>query len=169
MGVSPLEQLDKAIEYFQAKLTKQQKQEHDRTRCIVKSERAFRRREERLRDEKIALLEGILGWRDEFVEYERFAKLFGENHEFVIIYDGGWGHRVDSGYGGCWSRIILEDTGKLEYKAGYKMWSSGPCFPLTRAAARKLTAHYLKQLYEHVYSGRVYGQIARELRERPVW
>jgi hypothetical protein len=126
----------------------------------------FWEKEKQLHSKKLEVYQEILSWAKSSVKKKSFKGIFREMDDIIIFY-GGWGHKLPryGGYG-CWSRIYLDRSGKLTYWAGYKWMAcvaSGE-FDSKNGIVKKLTYEYIKKFHNSIKSGKVYDTISEELK-----
>lgn len=114
--------------------------------------------------EKLKLHREIRKWADEFVGTDIFHNLL-DYYDKIEIFGGEWGHEIDGDSYGCWSYINIEEYGRLEYNAGYKWMGVSTRFLIDESSIQRLNYKYLKDLYEFLNSGDVYGHLKRGVEE----
>lgn len=162
-----IEVLDKEFKNYKTRKRVETSKEKQEDLAWKKKLTDFKANELKLLPKKIELYKNILAWRNKFIKSKQFKKVFHERDECVIFWNG-WAHELPRfGGPGCWSRLYLEETGKLRYWAGYKWMPTGPeiVFTDNLKNAEEFTYKYLEELDISIKTGKVYKTIAEELKE----
>lgn len=168
MGKKSIELLDRQIQKHKARKKIGEERERQKDLAGKKKEGSFLAKEAKLLPKRIALHKKIQAWRDEFIKSKQFKRLFSDfDDDELVIFWNGWGHLKFEEFGGGWSRLYLEKSGKLRYCAGYKWMATGPEIVLTPnpETAKKFTHKYLKELHNSIKTGKIYKTIAEELKQ----
>jgi len=164
------QKIDKLISKIESKkrkeaqaVAKEDKESEEEFQKLLKHEKAKH-------NEKIELLNKITNWANEFSSSQRFKKIMKIMdcyNDLIIFYYSKYGHIDDIliEYVGRWARIVIHKNGKLEYKSGYKWMGFRVCFYLNKKNLEKIKYKFLKELWEHIDSGKIYDTIEDEIKE----
>jgi len=161
-----IELLDKVFQKHKTKKKTEKQKERQEDLIRRKNKKSFLLEEAKLLPKKIKLYKQILAWRNKFIKSKQFKRVFSEFDELVIFWSK-WGHMEFPEFGGGWSRLYLEESGKLRYWAGYKWMPIGPeiVFTDNLKNAEEFTYKYLEELYKLIETGKIYKNIAEEVNE----
>lgn len=143
-------------------------------------ERKFWEKENKLLPEKIKMSKEIFKWANEFAESKEYKKIIQLAKTYFIpslvdavgqglrIYGiDGWGHTTEYKEHGLHSYLYVEPKGGFQYAPFYK-WIGLEKFSLEKPEelAQKLSKAYIKDLHEHIESGKVIDDIIKNLRNQ---
>lgn len=162
--------LEEVIKSAREKIEQKQNQKKKEQAKYDQRVNEFWENEHNLYEQKKVLYSEILMWRDQFVVSQQCTEIFdlwkSSHRSFLIIFGGRWGHKMDGDAYGCWSRVILDKEGKLEYQSGYKWMGINETITLKKdpEITQKLTYQYLQRFHDCLHSDEVYERIKEEVK-----